>query len=263
MYTVCPKCGHRRQADDSSDRDVCPACGILFSKWMKQQFTPRKELLARTRRRTDGVDGRWMRFYGLVREIWHTRIVFIEAPVRSSVYTGRVCLWILLLYLGCHYITTNFRGQLFSEQPLSGWLGAFHLAFHEAGHLVFSPFGDFLHILGGSLGQLIVPGFLIGYFLHRCNPFAASIGLWLLAHSFMDMSLYIDDAIAQQLMLTTGHTGADLPGTHDWNNLLTMLGRLDKTPVYASFSYTVGNLLMLLAFVWGAYLLYRQRREIV
>jgi ssDNA-binding Zn-finger/Zn-ribbon topoisomerase 1 len=39
MYTTCPKCKYERQVDEKSNQDICPACGIVFSKWMKQQFS--------------------------------------------------------------------------------------------------------------------------------------------------------------------------------------------------------------------------------
>jgi hypothetical protein len=39
MYTTCPKCSYERSKTDTVDEGTCPACGIIFSKWMKQQFS--------------------------------------------------------------------------------------------------------------------------------------------------------------------------------------------------------------------------------
>jgi hypothetical protein len=39
-----------------------------------------------------------------------------------------------------------------------------NLVIHEAGHVVFRPFGEFLMIAGGSLFQVIVPVTFAGYF---------------------------------------------------------------------------------------------------
>jgi hypothetical protein len=51
-----------------------------------------------------------------------------------------------------------------------------NLIFHEAGHVVLMPFGEFMTILGGSLMQLIVPGVIVYVFLLReHDPYAASI----------------------------------------------------------------------------------------
>ena len=38
MYTTCPKCHYTRKESDKGDEDKCPSCGLIFSKWMKQQF---------------------------------------------------------------------------------------------------------------------------------------------------------------------------------------------------------------------------------
>jgi len=38
MYRKCPKCGCKRYAHDKRNLDVCPACGLIFSKWVKKQF---------------------------------------------------------------------------------------------------------------------------------------------------------------------------------------------------------------------------------
>src|SRR5688500_14433406 len=46
------------------------------------------------------------------------------------------------------------------------------LIFHEAGHVIFMPFGEFLMVLGGSLFQLMVPAFFIAYFARRRDYFA-------------------------------------------------------------------------------------------
>src|SRR5438309_8047992 len=39
----------------------------------------------------------------------------------------------------------------------SNFLHLVLLPFHEAGHVIFRPFGTFIMILGGSLGQLLMP----------------------------------------------------------------------------------------------------------
>src|ERR1044071_5439719 len=49
-----------------------------------------------------------------------------------------------------------------------------NLAVHEAGHLVFSAFGETLTILGGSLFQVIVPAALVAYFARTRQRYAAA-----------------------------------------------------------------------------------------
>ena len=49
------------------------------------------------------------------------------------------------------------------------------LPVHETGHLVFSPFGDFMQFAGGTLFQLIMPAIFVGYFLRRKETHSASV----------------------------------------------------------------------------------------
>src|SRR5882672_11100351 len=35
LYRKCPKCGYERQPADSASEESCPACGLLFSKYLK------------------------------------------------------------------------------------------------------------------------------------------------------------------------------------------------------------------------------------
>jgi hypothetical protein len=49
------------------------------------------------------------------------------------------------------------------------------LAVHEAGHLVFAPFGETMGILGGSLFQAIVPAAFVVYFFWHRQRYAGAI----------------------------------------------------------------------------------------
>jgi hypothetical protein len=52
------------------------------------------------------------------------------------------------------------------------------LVFHEAGHVVFRPFGRFMTILGGSLAQLLMPLIvMVAFVTTNRDNFGASIGL--------------------------------------------------------------------------------------
>jgi hypothetical protein len=145
---------------------------------------------------------------------------------------------------------------------MDSFLHNVHLVFHEAGHIIFIPFGYFMTILGGTLGQLIMPTVVLGNFLYKQNTFAATVALWWLAHSFMDIAPYVDDAKVQQLILLGGKTGADAPGSHDWNNILNRLDRLEKCNDYASLAFNLGIFLMLVAFIWATYILFHQYKNI-
>ena len=63
---------------------------------------------------------------------------------------------------------------------------------------MFSPFGEFMQFLGGTLFQLIMPAAFVGYFLRR-DRHAASVALWWIAQNLWNISVYIRDARAQEL----------------------------------------------------------------
>ncbi len=134
------------------------------------------------------------------------------------------------------------------EQPGS-FLHWIDLAFHEAGHLVFAPFGRTLMLLGGTILQLAVPAALCGYFLKQRSPFSAAFCLFWFGENFIDVSVYMADARALRLPLVGG-------GEHDWNNLFYQFGLLaeDRVSAIATTTHHLGVLLMLGAALWVALL---------
>jgi hypothetical protein len=121
------------------------------------------------------------------------------------------------------------------------------LIFHEAGHVLFMPFGEFLMVLGGSLFQLMVPAFFIGYFLYRRDTYAACFAALYLAASLADVAVYIADARAGELPLITGDRTS-----HDWTYLLIELDRLDSDIAIGHFVHSVGVMVFLGATAIGA-----------
>jgi hypothetical protein len=100
-----------------------------------------------------------------------------------------------------------------------GWLDAVDLAIHETGHLVFAPFGDVITALGGTLLQLLLPAAFAVYFTRRGDGHAASVAWWWVAQNLWNVSVYVGDALAQELPLVGG-------GEHDWAYLLAEFGVL-------------------------------------
>lgn len=134
-----------------------------------------------------------------------------------------------------------------------------HLPFHEAGHFVFQGFGRFIHVLGGTLMQLLVPVLVVFSFLAKYNPFGSMVGLWWLGNSLMDCAPYINDARAGQLELLGGVTGSEMPDYHDWEVMLKSLGMLKHDHSLAWLFWGSGALLTLVSLVWGVYILRRQK----
>jgi hypothetical protein len=140
---------------------------------------------------------------------------------------------------------------------MSSFLHLVNLPFHEAGHVLFMPFGRFLGTLGGSLLQVAVPLACGAAFLVKNrDPYGASIMLWWAGESLLDLSPYIADARALQLPLLGGGTGAEVEG-HDWEYLLTALGLMEHDVTLGRLAFLLGSLAMLAALAWGGAVVWR------
>ena len=132
---------------------------------------------------------------------------------------------------------------------------------HEAGHVLFRVFGEFMGIAGGSLFQIIVPLVFFGYFVWHKKPFSASIVLFWIGENFLDVYVYANDAAVMQLPLLSGVTGSE-GGFHDWNYLLTEMNLLDKTALVAKIIRFTGTLLIIAAAV-GCFIFARKDETIM
>ncbi|HEY9881236.1 MAG TPA: hypothetical protein V6D29_22465 [Leptolyngbyaceae cyanobacterium] len=128
------------------------------------------------------------------------------------------------------------------------WLHYPDLAIHETGHLLFMPFGSFLHILGGSLTQILFPAVFTAYFFWSKQLFSSALTLFWTGQNFMDVGVYMRDAPYRLLPLTS-----DDPDAHDWYNLFNMMGCLDKAELIANLTHGIGVLLVIAAVIAGLY----------
>jgi hypothetical protein len=137
----------------------------------------------------------------------------------------------------------------FAAHPLdalyigSSFLHLIDLVFHEAGHIVFAPFGTFMTSLGGSLLQVLIPVVCVISFIRRDDWFAGAVCIWWAGQNLIDLAPYIADARALRLVLLGGHTGAEVEG-HDWEAILTSLGWLGYDRALGSTAHWVGVLAM-------------------
>jgi hypothetical protein len=120
------------------------------------------------------------------------------------------------------------------------------LPIHETGHLLFSPFGDFMQFAGGTLFQIIMPAIFVGYFLRRKETHSASVALWWVAQNFWNISVYAADARAQELPLVGG-------GEHDWAYLLGELHWLQYDQRVARVIWTSGVVVFAMAIALGLF----------
>jgi len=129
--------------------------------------------------------------------------------------------------------------------PEAGWfLDNVDLPIHETGHLVFSPFGEFMQFAGGTLFQLILPAVFVGYFFRQKDRHGGSIALWWVAQSLWNVSVYVKDARAQELPLVGG-------GEHDWAYLLGELNLLPNDQTIGHAVWLAGVVVYLVAIAIG------------
>lgn len=240
--TSCPKC----QAERLDEAEECVRCGIIFAKYRPDAARARvpssSPLVSHSQ---------WL----LTAKQW---LLESDTTTNSMTLYGRAAVFVAMIWWGGAFIVTpletNYTGESFFH--------LINLPFHEAGHVIFIPFGRFMTILGGTLGQILMPIICLGTFVVKTrDPFGASVALWWTAESMMDIAPYINDARALDLMLIGGVTGKETDG-HDWNNILTMLGLLEWDHRLAHFTYDVGILLMLSSFLWGGTILMRHYRRL-
>jgi len=112
-----------------------------------------------------------------------------------------------------------------------------NLLIHEAGHIVFRPFGEFMMIAGGSLFQIIMPLLFVGYFAYHRKFYSAALVLFWVGESILNVSVYAADSLALQLPLLGGSDSM-----HDWNYLLSSLNLLPATAKVAGTIRVLGTL---------------------
>lgn len=239
----CPKC-HAEQPGGATE---CVTCGIIFAKYRRLTARPSVKPSMRT-----FPESPWFQ----IAKQW---LIESDTTSDSMTFYSRAAVFLVLFWWGWTFIITpletNYTGESF--------LHLINLPFHEAGHVLFTLFGRFMMILGGSLGQVLMPIICLGTFLVKTrDPFGASVALWWTAESVMDIAPYINDARAMDLMLLGGVTGKETDG-HDWNNLLAMLGWLEYDHCLAHLAYNFGIVLMLVSFAWGGAILWRHHRRLL
>lgn len=158
---------------------------------------------------------------------------------------GRTALWIAFA------IWTISLVRAPGEMVMDSFMHLINLPFHEAGHIIFSPLGRFMTVLGGSLMQVLVPAVCaVALYFQTRDPFGAALCVWWMGENLLDLAPYINDARALQLMLLGGPAN-EVEG-HDWEAILDSLGWLHLDHTLAHTAHLIGATLMVAALVWAA-----------
>jgi hypothetical protein len=133
------------------------------------------------------------------------------------------------------------------------FLDGVDLVIHEAGHVIFMPFGEFISFAGGTIAQILMPLIFVLYFARRRSLISASIISFWLAQSLANVSVYAADAQKMELPLLGG-------GIHDWNYLLGKTNLLMFTPQIALFIQALATLVCCIALAVGFYGFYDRNK---
>jgi len=247
----CPKC-RLEQPDGNTE---CPRCGIVFEKYLARQETlSERPAAVNDPERPVATENDTGNITAFLKEL-----LFSVDPEANIFYVlGRAIAFLFIVVWGlkfmCAPMACGYAGRSFMHLV--------NLPFHEAGHVLFRPFGQFMMMAGGSLMQVLAPFIcLLAFLLKTRDTFAASMALWWMGESLIDLAPYINDARELKMILLGGVTGRDVDGYHDWEFILRKLGLLEYDHALALAAQATGILLMLCTFAWGGFLLYRQIRN--
>lgn len=146
--------------------------------------------------------------------------------------------------------TFAFARTPIGADAMESFLHLPNLVFHEAGHVIFSPFGRFMTVLGGSLLQVLIPVIAAVAFVRQEDGFGAAVSAWWAGQNLVDLAPYIADARSLRLTLIGGRTGAEVEG-HDWEFLLNQLGISHYAHQLGYTTHLIGILIMVAALAYA------------
>ena len=159
---------------------------------------------------------------------------------RVSRVGGAVILALYVLFLV--YAARDSSGFLFPDNV--------NLMIHEAGHLFFSWSGRTVMLLGGTLGELIVPALCAAFFVSHRQTYGLVFSLFWFFENFLYIGTYMADARAHSLPLVNSDIG-------DWTILFGQWGIPEYDQKIGHFVRFLGWIGMVSVVGWLAYRLYR------
>lgn len=244
---ICPKC--KLEQDDGSAE--CLRCGIVFAKYKESKNSPSKPDITPASESVEVVEEE---------PLFKRLFLHVEFDTNPLFLGIRALLVLFLIIWGWRLASC----PLTSTCVFESFLHLVNLPFHEAGHILFRPFGRYITSLGGSLGQLLMP-LVCGatLILTRRDSYGGSVCFWWFGQNFIDLAPYIHDARAGVLPLVGGNTGRTSPyGFHDWEFLLNEIGLIRYDHLIAEIAHKTGIVLMSIAILWAGFLLFRQYKNL-
>jgi len=121
-----------------------------------------------------------------------------------------------------------------------------NLMIHEGGHFFFSWFGETIHILGGTLGELIAPLLCAFYFFWQRETTGFAFSIFWFFENFPYIGTYMADARTASLPLVSSDES-------DWTILFGQWGLLQQDQKIGHAMHVLGWLGMLAIVAWLGY----------
>lgn len=145
--------------------------------------------------------------------------------------------WIIFYLLFLLYAAADHTGFLFIDYV--------NLIIHEGGHFFFSWFGYTIMILGGTLGELLVPLLCAAYFWWKRETTAVAFCSFWFFENFLYIGTYMSDARTAALPLVGSEES-------DWTILFAQWGVLARDQQIGHAMRALGWLGMLATITWLA-----------
>ena len=171
----------------------------------------------------------------------------LEEAKKRNQLIGNIVVICIMIFIGVPYI---FKNQYF------GFIDYVNLGFHEAGHFILGILGNqFIHVIGGTLGQLFVPGAFAVYFFFKKDYRASLFCTFWISQNLINISIYMADAPYQRLPLLGGD------GTiHDWVYICGELRCLHIIETLARVVKVTGVLGMMASVITLGFLTFYRRK---
>jgi hypothetical protein len=145
-----------------------------------------------------------------------------------------------IAWLGCYSLFLIYALRDRSEFLFIDFV---NLIIHEGGHFFFSWFGYTIMILGGTLGELLVPCLCGIYFFWKREATATAFCSFWFFENFLYIGTYMADARAEALPLFGS-------GEHDWATLFGQWGLLLQDERIGGTTRALGWIGMLATMAW-------------
>ena len=153
----------------------------------------------------------------------------------TPISRGALLNWCACYTLFLLYAAANTSGFLFIDHA--------NLIFHELGHALFGWAGYYTQVLGGTIGQLLVPASCTAVFVSRKETAAVAFCAFWTFENLLYVATYMADARASALPLV----GSD---ESDWTILFSHWGVLQQDRAIAAWVRGAGWIGMLGSVGW-------------